>query len=308
MASVYPLNGVDQVCLVSIAAEATYGETIAYGAGLYEIAGLVEGGDISSKSTQNKIYGIGKKAWQARVQGTVENGVRMDITNPEADILNRAIPDAGVLRSYNLIAGVSDGADVDAWQLVGGKADTLELSIDDGEGSCLKASMDWIVKNILDTPVNASAAGHDASGGPIWQLAGAALTITIPAVTAYEFASARISVRNNLQRKNVASATNTPKRTISHLRDGNFEIEATFGFYEPPTNAGEAIYALLSNDCPPENVAAVLTFTDMCSGAALETTLTGGAYSGIGQPFKPNDDIDFPIDLSFDDISIVYTP
>jgi len=297
MASVYPLNGVDQVCWVSIAAESPYGDDIAFSDVAYIKAGLVEGGDITSKAGQNKIFGIGTKTFQALINGTVETGVRMDITNPTDDILNKAIPAAGVLSSYNIVAGVSDGEDVDALQLVGGKVDTLELSIDDGEGACLKASMDWIVKSIFGV-VDAHATGHDASGGPIWQMAGATLNIGVPA---YEFASARISVRNNLQRKNIAAIANVPKRTISHLRDGNFEVEATFGFYHAPSFDLEA-------DCPTSNIEAVLEFTDLCSLDKLSITLIDGQYSGLGQPFKPNDDIDFSVDMMFSDITILLTP
>lgn len=270
-------------------AESSYGETIVNPT--WGVVGIAESGDIGSTTSEKKIYGIGSQAFQARYAGKVENEVRVEIACPSAAILNPAlVRTAGVLASYNCAVGAGTGA----WRGVGLKWNTLALELD--SENYLKATLEGIFKSLLATTV--ATEGHDPGDVVIWQPDG--LVLSVAGAPDTELQSFKINVNNNLQRKYVANSTNVPKRTLKYLREGAQDIEVSLQTLSEPSFDLEA-------DCPGHAVTLSAVFTDLCGGATPDTltiALTGGAYKGKKQPLKPNSEVDYSIDMTFDTITI----
>ena len=292
-------SGANQILKYHATPEDPYGETIVTTD--WTTLGLIESGDISGKTSINKIYGIGSAAAQARFAGVVNNTLNCVLVSPTDDVMNLAITRTlGILDSFNFVAG-QGGA---AWKGVGLKFDTLDLDID--SENPLKVTMGGIFKSVVDIVDPETA---EAATPILWQPQGLVLSLD-PGGEDALVSSCKISVKNNLSSQAVAHYDEAGlNRTIGLLKEGNFEIDATIQTFTAP-----AAWDLEDDDlaCAGNEIDLVLTFIDLCGGAyttpgSLVITCSGGIIIEKSQPLKPNEYTDYSVGMTFTDITIVET-
>lgn len=272
-------------------AESTYGETIANPTWT-PVGLIVAGGEYSAEVEMEKVYGIGSEIAQAMIPGEVSNALRAELVAPTAAGLNMAVTrTAGVLGSYNFVAGVGATAD----RGVGLKWNQLTIDIPEKGG--LKATLDGIFKNWLVATVNSPFEAPDET--PVWRRDGAVLSVAGTPDT--EFITAQITLNNNLTKHGQDNSVSNQKRVLKHLMEGGKDIQATIQTATKPT------FNLEADTLGCTGITMVATFTDLCGGGTpgtLVVTCTGGVYKRKAAPLVPGGAVNYSVVIEFEDISI----
>lgn len=283
--------GRNQIAMLS-AAEAAYGETV--GTPAWATLGIIEGGEMSSKTQINDIVGIGSDTPQGRWPDAVDNEVRVDLAVPTAAQMNKAITrTSGELASYNILVGDT----ATAGRGVGLKWNRLQGKIP--EKGIFSATLDGIFKSLLAATVSEAVAL--ASTPVIWRRDG--LVLTVGGSEDEDLIAMDFSVNNNLERKGVDNAVANQARVLKYLVEGKCDIEATIQTMSRPSFNLEAD----TFGCAAADVDVVATFTDLCGGGTpgtLVITLTDGQYIEKRAPLVPGKGVDYSIALKFKSITI----
>lgn len=268
------------------------------------VLGLTTDGEIGAKTNINKIYGIGQAGFQAKYAGPVDNNIRCTLVSPTAAVMKYATTRTlGLLESFNVIAG--DGVN-GAWVGYGLKFDSLDIEVDMEKP--LQATMSGIFKTLTEFSAADTEAPVEGDTEPahLWQPQGLALTQSIGGGSPDTLAlvsAVRVNIKNNLSVQNTIS----PDRTLSILKEGNFEVDVTLQTYD-----NEYVEAIDLEDiafaCAGSDVELVMTFTDVCDTSTTPATLTvtcsDGTFLEKRQPIKANEYAEYSVGMTFDTVDI----